>query len=490
MKSGNNSYYQQISHANSLESNRKRGAIVNKENFNIELDAKTEHFIEKIADAFLVLDNKLNIVYINQAAASILWGKKINHTIGKNLIKESPKLSGTIFESQLQIALNQKSSVNFEYCFERINKWYMIHAYPSNDGMYIYFNDISEQKKIERALREIEGKYRILMEEASDAILVTDDQFKILEVNHKIEEMLGYSKEEFLELDPKQLIHAEDVKAYPLRLQDLKEGKPISGVRHIKRKDGKYVSVDGTAQRMSDGRIIFILRDITEKELFEISKDEFISLAAHELKTPVTTIKGYGQILLKLLKDQEAPKHYLTRMDAEITRLTELVNDFWDLSKMQAGKFRLRKQYFEIDQLVEDIATDLQQAFDSHHMELKLLAKCQVHASQNLIHQVVINLINNAIKYSPKKKKIVVQTRCDEKRVEVCVQDFGMGIAKPNIPRVFERFYQVGDDNGKTGGMGLGLYLSSEIIRLHGGEIWVESEKGKGSKFYFTLPLK
>jgi PAS domain S-box-containing protein len=435
-------------------------------------------------------------LYINNQAIPLLKGKEASSLIGKNLIKEYPEIKGTIFHEQLKTVLDTELPVQFEVFYKEVNKWFDIHGFPTNDGVFIYLNDISERKKIEWALRDFESRYRTLMEEASDAILVTNDDFKLLEVNKKSEELLGYTKEEFLNIDPKTLIHPEDIKILPLRLRELKEGQPIKGVRHIKKKDNSYVTVDGTAAKLSDGRMIFIIRDITEKELFEKRKDEFISMASHELKTPVTTIKGYTQMLKQLLKEQETPSYYLTRIEEEINRLTELVSDFLDISKIQSGKFRIKKRKYDLNQLIEETAEDMQQIADSHHISLELESIRIVSFDKNLIHQVLINLITNAIKFSTKKtkrdysgNKIIIRTSEKRDEIIVSVQDFGVGISKENQSRIFERFFQITNTKDKTAGLGLGLYISSEIIKLHGGRIWVESEKNKGSTFLFSLPI-
>ncbi len=232
--------------------------------------------------------------------------------------------------------------------------------------------------------------------------------------------------------------------------------------------------------------------DISERKEFDKRKDEFISMASHELKTPVTSLKGFLSLLQRRLSPQAQEKelYYLTRMDSQINKLIKLINDLLDLSKMQTGKLAYREERFALHSLLQEIMENVQETTQTHRLQLEGEAQVEVFGDCDRIGQVLINLFNNAIKYSPHADTVLVHVAKDEKHVHISVQDFGIGIAQEHQNKIFERFYQVTDPEEKTyPGLGIGLYISHEIVKRHNGQMWVESEKGKGTTFHVTLPL-
>lgn len=232
--------------------------------------------------------------------------------------------------------------------------------------------------------------------------------------------------------------------------------------------------------------------EIEERKAAEKRKDEFISMASHELKTPVTSLKGFLNLLRRRLVTQgdEKALHYLTRMDTQINKLTKLISDLLDISKMQSGQIVYREERFDMDALVQEIVENIQGTTSTHRLLIESQTQAEVFGDRDRIGQVLINLLNNAIKYSPQADLVLVRLAKDSKQVIVSIQDFGIGIAKEHQHKIFERFYQVTDPEEKTyPGLGIGLYISCEIIKRHNGRLWVESEKGKGATFHFALPL-
>lgn len=221
-------------------------------------------------------------------------------------------------------------------------------------------------------------------------------------------------------------------------------------------------------------------------------RDDFISVASHELKTPITSVKVFTQVLKKhseQIGDSKAVAH-LNTMDKQLNKLTELVYDLLNISKIQAGKMEFKYEYFDFDSLVKEIVNVLQQIEERHTIVIEGQTNKKVYGDQERIGQVFNNLITNAIKYSPKSKEIVIKLSSDEKYVQVGVQDFGIGMAKEHLSKIFERFYRVYDTTDKTfPGLGIGLYICAEIVKRHGGKLWVESDLGKGSNFLFRLPI-
>ena len=241
--------------------------------------------------------------------------------------------------------------------------------------------------------------------------------------------------------------------------------------------------------------VVTIVHDITERMIVERRKDEFISMTSHELKTPITSLKGFTNVLQRRLAKQgdEQGLHYLARMDAQLDKLTTLIGDLLDISRMQSGKLALRAETFELDALIDETVENVQAATSTHQLLIEGRTGAEVFGDKERLGQVYINLLTNAIKYSPRADKVIVRLfrDGDPEQAIVSVQDFGIGIDKTHHEKIFERFYQVTDPEEKTyPGLGIGLYISSEIVARHRGRMWVESSKGKGTTFFVALPLQ
>ncbi|HLI09000.1 MAG TPA: PAS domain S-box protein [Ktedonobacteraceae bacterium] len=241
-------------------------------------------------------------------------------------------------------------------------------------------------------------------------------------------------------------------------------------------------------------RLVGVNIDITERKNLEQRKDEFIGMASHELKTPLTSLKGFLYLLQHNLNhsqvDQRQARDYLARMDRQVNRLTRLINDLLDISRIQTGKIVYRKEFFDLDALIQEVLENVQAMTPSHLLLYEQHVQAQVYGDKDRIGQVLINLLTNAVKYSPGADAVLLRVTRDEQRVTVSVQDFGIGIDIEHHDKIFERFYQISSPKEKPfSGLGIGLYLSSEIIQRHGGQMQLQSEKGAGSTFSFTLPL-
>jgi two-component system sensor histidine kinase VicK len=239
-------------------------------------------------------------------------------------------------------------------------------------------------------------------------------------------------------------------------------------------------------------RLIGTVLDITESKRDEIRKNDFIAMASHELKTPLTSLKAYIQLLGQKLKKSDDPfiVNALVRANSQINKMSSLIYGFLDLSRLEAGRLQLKLQVFDINKLVSDIITETNVANYKHKIVFKPVAYTTINADMEKIGQVVSNFLNNAIKYSPGGSTVTVQIKTVAGLVVVSVADTGIGIKSKDQEKVFQRFYRAESEHIKTvSGFGIGLYLASEIIQRHKGKIWVESDGETGSVFYFSLPL-
>ena len=230
--------------------------------------------------------------------------------------------------------------------------------------------------------------------------------------------------------------------------------------------------------------------NINEFKILSAQKDTFLGIASHELKTPLTSLKLYAQVLERMLRKtgDEKNAEFAKKMDLQIVKLTSLIGDLLDVTKINAGKIYLNEAEFDFEQLVTETVED-QRMSTSYTIELSTEKVGMVFADRDRIGQVITNFLSNAIKYSPNAEKIIVKIETVDNQVQFSVKDFGIGMPEDKKDKVFEQYYRVsGDEQTVFPGLGLGLYISSQIIERSKGKIWVNSVLDKGSTFYFSLP--
>jgi PAS domain S-box-containing protein len=236
-----------------------------------------------------------------------------------------------------------------------------------------------------------------------------------------------------------------------------------------------------------------LLRDITrEKELDEM-KSQLLSTVSHELRTPLASIKGFATTLLRedVEWEEETRREFLSIIDEESDRLTELIGNLLDMSRIEAGTLRVEPEPTDLGPIIQETAAAFQMMTRGHQIEVLLApALPLVMADPRRARQILRNLVENAIKYSPQGGPITISASADASSVQTSVADQGIGIESPHTDSVFDRFYQVDSaSTRRVGGSGLGLSICKAIVEAHNGTIWVESQSGSGSTFYFTFPL-
>jgi len=239
--------------------------------------------------------------------------------------------------------------------------------------------------------------------------------------------------------------------------------------------------------------IIHAAMDVTKQVQLQQQKDEFLGIASHELKTPVTSIKAYAQVLERMIRNEgdERKASMVRKMDQQLNRLTGLIGDLLDVTKIQSGKMTFNPVEFDFDTAVAEIVEEMQHISSKHKIICDLTSKAIVVADKERIGQVITNFLSNAIKYSTDASEIDIATFIQGKEVILSVKDYGIGISADMQHLVFDQFYRVDGNLQHTyPGLGLGLYISAEIIKSEGGRIWVESTAGQGATFFFALKIK
>jgi len=349
-----------------------------------------------------------------------------------------------------------------------------------------------------------------LVENAADLIITTDLDDRILTWNRGAEVLFGYDKDEVIGKHLSILLPPERFH----ELEEMRAKVQISGaLRDIeirsKKKDGVmiYLSLSVSPVRDLDGKIVGFLRvakDITEKKRYERRlkeldkmKSDFVSNVSHELRTPLTSIKGSVDNMLDGLTGSlnEKQIRYLNRIKSNTDRLSRLINDLLDLSRIESGHVEVRPTNLPLTALAEEVAEHMKALAAEKLIRIEIPPadpKVTAWADRDKVTQVLMNLIGNAVKFTPRDGKITVALEKNgSDYIQISVADTGPGILPEERNRIFSKFYQVANvDKQKPKGSGLGLAISKALVEMHGGKIWMESEVGKGSTFYFTLPAQ
>ena len=355
-----------------------------------------------------------------------------------------------------------------------------------------------EQQKLIKLVSDSEELLRNITSAVPTGLWMADSDGSVTYINQTWIEWTGLPYEAHLGRGWINVMVKEDRRPTASSLLQAARSKDVFEVEfrflHV---DGKihWAVASGSPQYNEYGEFtgyIGALVDITDLKHLQQQKDDFIGIASHELKTPVTSIKAYTQVLERMMlkngNDKDAG--LIRKLDGQVNRLTKLIEDLLDVTKLNSGKLQFNDRNFDFNDLVRDLLEDLQRTTESHVLIAELAPTVTVFGDRERIGQVLTNLVTNAIKYSPKSDKIIVRSTVVGNEIELSMKDFGIGIPKANLSRVFEQFYRVSGDMQHTfPGLGLGLYITAEIIKREHGKIWATSQEGKGSTFCFSLPL-
>ncbi|HEV8507060.1 MAG TPA: ATP-binding protein [Chitinophagaceae bacterium] len=438
---------------------------------------------------------------LNEAAQKIARG-----ITGVPIKNVSPDVIGSLGESISKIDAHNKQLADAADAIGKGN--FNVPFDPRSEDDVLGAAIIRMKDNLRRFTMEIEKskeQFREVADSAPVMIWMTDELKQCNFVNKGWLKFTGRKKDEELGYGWIEGMHPDDyMRCFEVFEDAFSQRREYSLEYRFRREDGEYRWVRETgiprysAEAKFEGFIGSCI-DIHETKMHEQRKDDFIRMASHELKTPVTSIKGYVQLLLTMFRDYDANKKNisshtiqtsLSTIDKQIIKLNRLMSELLDLSRIDSGKLELKMQNFDVNDLVKETVDDVRQT-TRHEILIKNSADCKLFGDKDRIGQVLLNLLTNAIKYSPRTNSIEVDVhQPSQKIISISVRDHGIGIDKKDHEKIFERFYRV---EGKTEqtypGFGIGLFIASEIINRHNGTIWVESEKSKGSTFTFTLPV-
>ena len=391
-----------------------------------------------------------------------------------------------------------------------------IQLVSSTFGKEVQVSSTDELGSLSKAIGEMDVQFRNQIEEISkekdylqtilkgmvEGVLVVDGRGRILMVNDALRRFLSLSSDVSDKMPLEIIRNAELEGAIRKALQDgeniaLELDLDKSGEKTI---EVNVVSILPSKRKMDEDRegirgAIAVFHDITRLKQLEKIRQDFVANVSHELRTPLTTIKGYAETLLEGALKEDQAFQFVQVIKRHTDRLTKIVEDLLMLSRIETKEFQLKMEAIPLRDFIDDVVEFVKEPAEKKKISLsrnEIPSSLAVQADRSYLEQILINLLDNAIKYTPEGGRVTVSAvEKDSKEIQFSVEDNGIGIPKEDLSRIFERFYRVDKGRSKElGGTGLGLSIVKHLVQAHGGRVWVESQLGKGSTFYFTLPKR
>lgn len=491
-------------------------------------------FIEKMAEGAVTLNEAGTILYSNSRFARMM-DTSLEKVIGMRFIDLIPGEDASKFADLFNRGweIDCKDEILLKTASDTVKPFLLSCTTLDLDegtAFSIIVTDLSEQKKTQQQLKvkndqleearsateKLNNELETLVKERTEELFASREHFRFLANNipqmiwtnlpdgtvnfnnQQWYEYTGITINDIDEFDWPQVIHPDDSAETLKRYRSaLKTGHTFEIENRYKRADDdtyRWHLSRGIPLRNDAGEItlwVGTATDIEDQKKAMEKKDEFIGIASHELKTPLTSLKGYLQIMDNYKADTipYPVKRFINKATDAVSKLQYLVNDLLDVSKINAGRLEYQMQKVSTKALIEGCIDNARHIYPEHNFESKNIEDVFVWGNVERLEQVVMNFISNAVKYSQNNKHIIIDTQQQDKYVRVSVTDFGIGLTDAQKEKIFERFYRVEDKKFLASGLGMGLYICTEIIKAHDGNIGVISELEKGSTFYFDLPL-
>jgi len=488
-----------------------------------ETTQSTRQLQQKEAELNRVMDHMAEGVGITDKTGHITYSNPMSHQIlntDPSLFSERSSNSSEWYNTHLDgrpmldsehpthVAMATRKPVfGFEFAIERpgsnkiilvMNAAPIIDALGNVTGSVAMFSDITVMKNAEAVIAESEERFRMMAENSGVFIGMGDKTGGVTYFNKAWSTLTGKPLEELLGFGWAELIHPDDKEEY-LRLyrDSIEKMVAYTAEYRILSSTGKYkwLLAFATPRFKTDGSFDGFIGsniDITDRKNNEQRKNDFISMVSHELKTPLTSTIGFLQMAQRKAAVAGDPLaiSLLDRSHRQLEKMTTLINGFLNVSRLEAGKIYIDKKYFDMAVLMKEVEDNMFPDGATHRVIFAPVEETWVNVDKDKIEQVINNLISNAVKYSPPNTNIQVACITKGDFAYVSVKDEGIGIKPSDQEKLFERFYRVeGHMMESISGFGIGLYLSKEIIDRHDGEIGVDSVVGKGSTFWFTIPI-
>jgi PAS domain S-box-containing protein len=476
-------------------------------------DNRFKEIFDSSSDFLVYLESEI-ILYINKAALKLGgWQKK--DIIGKSFIN----LKGIFEENNFKIHIDSIKKAyyhgdivdyetdvksdeghNYRYLFSAE----CIKEYGTINGILIRGRDITQLKKSYDELSKLEEKYRILAETSADGVITIDPLGRITYINPSFEKMCKKNKSQLLSTLFRDVLTEDSIYLFQqVFIDSRKKGEKIENIELeiISDKESIIpveVNIAPFSKENKFGGMVCTIRDITERRIIEDElkkseqlKTEFMNIAAHELKSPITPIKGYLELIISDKNSNEEIKKWAKISFRNTQRLLLLINDILDVSRLDSDTMRFEMKKINLSDIIDEITEDMKPSFKNKNLKIiKNIPKDikEIIGDKHRLAQVLKNILINAIKFTD-SGYVKIEAKEKEGFIIVSIKDTGIGISKSEINKIFNKFYQAYTrDDRKNEGTGLGLFICKEILHRHNSEIWVESEIGKGSTFYLSFP--
>ncbi|GLV59242.1 hypothetical protein KDH_60690 [Dictyobacter sp. S3.2.2.5] len=449
------------------------------------------------------LANPRTMSFISKGRRSVV-GKTVREVIPEIEPQGFLKLLDSVYQTgepvvgnEAQVYLDRKGNGTLEEVYFNFVYQPSRDAAGKVDGVLVYAYEVTDIIRARQKAEESQEHLHALAHSIPQLAWSARADGSIDFFNDQLQNYTELSRSEDGIYDWQALIHPDD---RLLILRDWDQAKQTGNAfEHEARllmNDGTYRwhLVRGTPTRDENNNILRwygTKTDIEQMKQLDQQKSHFLNIVSHELKTPITSTKAFAELIERRFRKDgdERNAALLAKMNTQMKKLTFLISDLLNVTRLDTGKLNLHEAEFAFDELVEEIIEEIQQT-TAHSILREGATNTTIYGDRERIGQVITNLLTNAIKYSPHKKEVIVTSSRTSREIQFCVQDFGIGIATDKLPHVFERFFrESGVYEDTYPGLGLGLYISSEIIQRHGGRIWAESDKGTGSTFCFTLTV-
>ena len=472
-----------------------------------ESEKRFRDMVEQAPVSICVLRGKNYVVELANDKQLKLWGKTKEEVMNIPVFTAIPEGAGQGYEELLDDVFNTgkpfaahelPTTIIRNGTYETFYTSFVYEPlYNSEgiiDGIISVATDSTEQVVSRKKIEESEERFRSLAETLPQLVWIADVHGKMEFASKRWEEYSGVKPSG--EKEWKAIVHPEDYEHInAVWMHCLSSGDIYRYDVRLKNKDGEYrwFSVNGEPVLNTQNKIekwVGAFTDIHDQKIKEEKKDEFISIASHEMKTPLTTAKAYLQMLeLMLDNNNDEANLYAKKASQSVERLNELISELLDVSKIRLGKLNYTITTFNFNELLDSTVENIQLTSTSHTIIKTGKVKDEVTGDKERLQQVIINLLTNAIKYSPRAEKVFINVEQENDKIKVAVKDTGIGIAQQSLDKIFEKYHRVEEHSVRFQGLGIGLFISYEIIQRHHGKLWAESEPGKGSTFYFTLPV-
>lgn len=473
-------------------------------------EERFKYLIQEAPVAIGVLNGRQLVIESANEMILRIWGKS-KSIVGQTLASALPELQGQPFLQLLDDVYTtgkpfygNEVRAMLEHNGELREFFFNFVYQPITEGsvhttdILVVAVDVTAQVNARKEVERAEEGLRMAIDAADMGSYSIDLDDCSFQPSHRLKEFFGFASEDDM---PYAAAVAQIDEDFRQGFNNKVKGALNSGNRFDMEyrvtgfRDGKVRWLRGLGQvQPSGGKNFFtgVLHNITERKQDELRKNDFIGMVSHELKTPLTSLNALLQVANLKLKNSEDDflAGAVGKANIQVKRMTDMINGFLNISRLESGKIHIVKQDFDINDLITEIIDEAAITVNSHSISFTPCLSGKVHADRDKISSVISNLLSNAIKYSPKGKNIMVACNTHNKEIVVSIKDEGMGIKPDDLNRIFDRYYRVESNNTRhISGFGIGLYLSSEIINRHNGKVWAESESNQGSTFYFSLPL-